>query len=52
MLRFLFSKKLAQMQIFHEKGLMHVSPKDLPQFITSIINAEFAKKALKVLRII
>jgi hypothetical protein len=52
MLRFMLSKKFAQMQIFHEKGLMHVSPKDLPQFITNMINAEFAKKALKVSRII
>jgi len=51
MLRFVFSKKSLEMQIFHEKGLMYVSPKDLPGFVAHGINAGFSKKALKVLRV-
>jgi len=48
-LRFRFEPKMLQMQIFHEKGLMYVSQKDLPEFTTNRINAEFTKKVLKPL---
>lgn len=48
MLRFQFDKELTQMQIFHEKGLMYVSPKDLPEFTIKRINSEFSKKVLKL----
>lgn len=48
MLRFRFAQKAAQMRIFHEKGPMHVSQKDLPHFITKIVNDEFPKKVLKI----
>jgi hypothetical protein len=48
MLRFQFDKEATQMQIFHEKGLMYVSPKDLPEFTIRRINSEFPKKALKL----
>jgi hypothetical protein len=51
MLRFVFSKKSLEMQIFHEKGLMYVSPKDLPSFLARRINAELSKKALKAIRV-
>ena len=51
MLRFIFNKKTVEMQIFHEKGLMYVSPKDLPEFTADGINAGFSKKVLKVLRV-
>jgi hypothetical protein len=49
MLRFLFENELAQIQIFHEKGLMYTSPKDLPDFLARRINAESPKKLLKPL---
>jgi hypothetical protein len=47
MLRFLFEKEFVQIQIFHEKGLMYATPKDLPEFLAGRINAESAKKLLK-----
>ena len=46
--RFIFHQTLLQMQIFHEKGLMYVSPKDLPEFFARKISAESSKKALKL----
>jgi hypothetical protein len=47
MLRFSFNKKTGQMRVFHEKGLMYVSHKDLPYFIVDKINAQFCRKVLK-----
>ena len=46
--RFIFYQSLLQMQIFHEKGLMYVSPKDLPEFFAKKISAESSKRALKL----
>lgn len=50
MLRFTFAKKALQMQVFHEKGPMHLSTKDLPLFITKIVNSEFPKRVIKIIR--
>ena len=47
MLRFAFRNKIGRMRVFHEKGLMYVSPKDLPWFIVDKINAQFSRKVLK-----
>jgi hypothetical protein len=49
MLRFLFEKEFVQLQIYHEKGLMYATPKDLPEFLVDRINAESARKLLKPL---
>jgi hypothetical protein len=49
MLRFLFENELVQIQIFHEKGLMYTSPKDLPEFLAKRINQESPRKLLKTL---
>jgi hypothetical protein len=49
MLRFLFEKEFVQIQIFHEKGLMYTTPKDLPEFLAGRINTESTKKLLKPL---
>jgi hypothetical protein len=49
MLRFNFIQRAVQMQVFHEKGPMHVSHKDIPQFVAKIINDEFSKKVLKTI---
>lgn len=46
--RFTFYQTLLQILIFHEKGLMYVSPKDLPEFFARRISAESSKKALKL----
>jgi hypothetical protein len=46
MLRFTFRKKTGRIRVFHEKGLMYVSPKDLPQFIVDKVNARFSRRAL------
>ncbi len=46
--RFMFYQTMLQIQIFHEKGLMYVSPKDLPEFFARRISAESSKKALKL----
>jgi hypothetical protein len=48
MLRFLFEKEFVQIQIFHEKGLMYATPKDLPEFLAERINSESTKKLLKL----
>ena len=50
MFRFRFEKKAAQIQIFHEKGPMHISQKDLPLFITRIINGKSPKKMIEITR--
>jgi hypothetical protein len=47
MVRFSFNKKTAQMRVFHEKGLMYVSHKDLPYFIADKINAQFCRRVLR-----
>ena len=47
MLRFLFEKEFVQLQIYHEKGLMYTTPKDLPEFLINKINAESNRKLLK-----
>jgi hypothetical protein len=46
MLRFTFRKKTGRMRVFHEKGLMYVSPKDLPGFLVDRVNAQFSGRAL------
>jgi hypothetical protein len=47
MLRFTFRKRIGRMRVFHEKGLMYVSPKDLPWFMVDKINAQFSRTVLR-----
>lgn len=47
MLRFRFSKGLMEMQVYHEKGSMHVSPEELVDLVRERINETFHKKILK-----
>ena len=47
MLRFIFGERIGRMRVFHEKGLMYVSPKDLPWFIVDKINAQFSRRVVK-----
>jgi hypothetical protein len=51
MLRFTFDKNSTAMQVFHERGPMHMSPEDLAQFVVNNVNATFSKKVLKSLEI-
>jgi len=52
MLRFAFRRKTGRMRVFHEKGLMYVSPKDLPWFIVDKINAQFSRRVLKAREVV
>jgi hypothetical protein len=47
MLRFIFDMNYLEMQVYHERGPMHISHKDLPEYLIDKINENFTKKALK-----
>ena len=49
MLRFTFNKKLAEIQVFHERGPRHMTPEDAVNFVANKINETFSKKVLKTL---
>ena len=49
MLRFTFNKKLAEIQVFHERGPRHITPEDAINFVANKINETFPKKVLKTL---
>jgi hypothetical protein len=47
MLRFSFNKNTMELEVFHERGPMHISPEEITTFITNKINEKFSKKILK-----
>jgi hypothetical protein len=48
MMRFIFPKEsLLELQIFHERGPVYISPKDLSAFLIKKINEVSAKKVLR-----
>ena len=47
MLRFTFNKNTMEMQVFHERGPMHILPEEITAFIANKINEKFSKKILK-----
>jgi hypothetical protein len=47
MLRFVFSKGLMEIQVYHERGSMHVSPEELVDLVREKIDETFHKKLLK-----
>jgi hypothetical protein len=47
MLRFTFNKNMVEMEVFHERGPMHLSPEEITSFIVNKINEKFSKKILK-----
>jgi hypothetical protein len=49
MLRFVFSKNMMELIVFHERGPIHTSPEDLTNFIVNKINERFSKKVLKAI---
>jgi len=46
-LRFTFAESSVEIQIFHEKGPVHISPGELAEFLTNRINGAFSKRVLK-----
>lgn len=49
LIRFLFNKKIIEMQIFHERGPRYVTPEDIVNFFSKKVNENNAKKILKQL---
>jgi len=47
MLRFAFNKSTMEMEVFHERGPMHISPEEITNFIANKTNGKFSKKILK-----
>jgi len=47
MLRFTFDKKSTEVQVFHERGPQHMSPKDITSFIANKTNEMLPKTILK-----
>lgn len=50
MLRFTFNQKFLEVQLFHERGSMHILPQELAEFIIRKTNEAFGKKVLKPLK--
>jgi len=50
MLRFMCGKGLMEMQVYHERGSMHVAPEELINLVRGRINEMFHKKILKVVQ--
>jgi hypothetical protein len=49
MLRLGFDQKSVEIQAFHERGAMHLSPEDVAEFLADKINEGFSRKALRIL---
>jgi len=47
LIRFVFSKDIMEVQVFHERGPRHTSPEDIPNFIVNKVNEGSSKVALK-----
>ena len=52
MLRFIFQKPHAQLNVFHEKGTQRLSLEELVEFLTKQVNAQLEKMEAKPLRLI
>jgi hypothetical protein len=50
MLRFTFNPKFLELQLFHERGPMHILPEELGDFVIKKINEAFRRRVLKPLR--
>lgn len=47
MLRIGFDQKSVEIQVFHERGGMRLSPEDIAEFLADKINDGFSKKVLR-----
>jgi hypothetical protein len=50
MLRFTFNPKFLELQLFHERGPMHILPEEFVEFIIKKINEIFRGRVLKPLK--
>jgi len=50
MLRFTFNPKFLELQLFHERGPMHILPEELADFVIKKINGAFHRRVLKPLK--
>jgi len=50
MLRFTFNPRFLELQLFHERGPMHILPEELVDFIVKKINEVFRRRVLKPLK--
>jgi hypothetical protein len=50
MLRFTFNPKFLELQLFHERGPMHILPEEFIEFIAKKINETFGRRAVKLLK--
>jgi len=50
MLRFTFNPKFLELQLFHERGPMHILPEELVDFVANKINETFSRRVLKPLK--
>lgn len=44
LLRFIFGKKLTEIQVFHERGPRHISPSEIADFVINKIDKKLSKK--------
>jgi len=51
MLRFAFEKKSVEVQVFHERGPRHVSPREVIGFIAGKVNEALPRKGLKPIEV-
>jgi hypothetical protein len=50
MLRFTFNPKFLELQLFHERGPMHVLPEELIEFVVNKVNEAFGRRVVKPLK--
>ena len=50
MMRFTFNPKFLELQLFHERGPMHILPEELVDFVIKKINEAFRRRVLKPLK--
>jgi hypothetical protein len=49
MMRLAFSEHTAQIRVFHERGLRHISPDDLIRLVVERVNAGFSRRKLRLI---
>ncbi|MBS7634780.1 hypothetical protein KEJ34_04710 [Candidatus Bathyarchaeota archaeon] len=50
-MKFLFSSKMFELQVFHEKGLQRIDVEDLIKVLFENINSEFAKRGISPIKV-
>jgi len=50
MLRFTFNPKFLELQLFHERGPMHILPEEFIEFVVKKVNEAFGRRVVKPLK--